>query len=112
MPSTSSKYHEATTSTSLSKGKGQALIASTHPEQGKWILDLGASNHMSSSMDMFSSIEPCTYPPILMGNNTYIKVCGKGFSPMGEGTFNDFICVPSLTTNILSIYQITNGATG
>ena len=41
-----------------------------------------------------------------------MKVCGKGSIPMGEGTFNDVLCVPSLTTNILSIYQITHGAQG
>ncbi|WP_233109404.1 hypothetical protein, partial [[Clostridium] innocuum] len=32
--------------------------------------------------------------------------------PMKEGTFNDVLCVPSLTTNLLSIYQITHGAQG
>ena len=68
--SPSSQYHASSTSTSSSKGKGQALIASTHLEQGKWLLDLGASHHMASSIDMFSSIEPCTSPPILMGDNT------------------------------------------
>ena len=47
-----------------------------------------------------------------MGNNTYMKVCGKVSISMGEGTFNDVLCVPSLTTNILSIYQITHGAQG
>ena len=67
---------------------------------------------MTSSMDIFSSIEPCNSPPILIGNNTYMKVCGKGSIPMGDGTFNDVLCVPSLTTNILSIYQITHGAQG
>ena len=41
-----------------------------------------------------------------------MKVCVKGSIPMGEGSFNDIICVPSLTTNILSIYQITHGAQG
>ena len=63
-------------------------------------------------MDIFSSIEPCTSPHILMGNNTYMKVCGKGSIPMEGGTFNDVLCVPSLTTNLLSIYQITHGAQG
>ena len=29
---------------------------------------------------------------------------------MGEGTFNDVLCVQSLTTNLFSIYQITHGA--
>lgn len=110
--STPSAYQATSTSTSLSKGKGQALIASTHPKKGKWLLDSGASHHMSSSMDMFSYIEPCTSPPILMGNNTYMKVCGKGSIPMGEGTFDDVLCVPSLTTNLLSIYQITRGEQG
>ena len=105
--SPSSHYQEATTSTSSSKAKGKALIASTHPEKGKWLLDLGASHHMASSMDIFSSIEPCTSPPILMGDNTYMKVCGKGSIPMGYGTFNDVLCAPSLTTDTLSIYQIT-----
>ncbi|WP_197054055.1 hypothetical protein, partial [[Clostridium] innocuum] len=93
----SSTHLAASTSPSSSKdkGKGQALLASTHPEQGKWLLDSGASHHMASSMDMFSSIEPCNSPNILMGNNTFMRVCGKGSIPMGEGTFNDVLCVPS-----------------
>ena len=63
-------------------------------------------------MDMFSSFEPCNSPHILMGNNTYMKVSGKGSIDMGEGTFNDVLCVPSLSTNLLSIYQITHGGQG
>ena len=47
-----------------------------------------------------------------MGNNTYMKVSGKGYIGIGEGTFNDVLCVPSLTTNLLSIYQITHGGQG
>ena len=108
----SSQYQEISTSTSLSKGKGQPLIASRCLEQGKWLLDLGSSYHMESSMDIFSSIEPCTSPPILMCNNTYMKVYGKGSIPMGEGTFNNVLCVALLTTNLLSIYQITHWAQG
>ena len=64
---------------------------------------------MASSMDMFSSIEPCNSPPILMGNNTYIKVCGKGSIPMGEGTFNDVLCVPSLTTKSFPFTKLLMG---
>ena len=47
-----------------------------------------------------------------MGKITCMKVYGKGSIPMGEGKFNDVLCVPSLTTNILSIYQITHWAQG
>ena len=41
-----------------------------------------------------------------------MKVCGKGSIPMGEGIFTNVLCVPSLTTNLLSIYQINHGAQG
>lgn len=92
--------------------KGNALMATTHPKNGRWLLDLGASHHMVSSIDMLSSFEPCNSPNILMGNNTYMKVCGKDSIDIGERKFNDVLCVPSLTTNLLSVYQITHGAQG
>lgn len=47
-----------------------------------------------------------------MGNNTYMSVCGKGSIDIDDGTFNDVLCVPSLSTNLLSIYQIAHNGTG
>lgn len=47
-------------------------------------------------------------PPILMGNNTYINVIGKGSIYIGDGTFNDVLCVPHLSNNLLFIYQVTH----
>lgn len=37
-----------------------------------------------------------------------MKVSGKGSIDTGEGNLNDVFYVPSLSTNILSIYQITH----
>lgn len=67
---------------------------------------------MASSQSMFSSFETCSSPNILMANNTYMSVCGKGSIDIDKGSFNDVLCVPSLSTNILSIYQITHGGEG
>ncbi|GLJ09904.1 hypothetical protein SUGI_0118020 [Cryptomeria japonica] len=50
-------------------------------------------------------------PQILMGNHTYMDVIGKGSIDIGDNSFNDVLCVPHLTNNLLSIYQITHGTT-
>lgn len=66
---------------------------------------------MASTQSIFFSFEPCVMPPILMGNNTHMSAIGKGSIDIGDGTFNDVLCVPHLSNNILSIYQITHGET-
>lgn len=50
-------------------------------------------------------------PQILMGNHTYMDVIGKGSISIGDNSFNDVLCVPHLTNNLLSIYQIMHGET-
>ena len=47
-------------------------------------------------------------PSILMGDDTPIEMCGRGFFDVGDDTFHDVICVPSLSTNLLSVYEITH----
>ena len=44
-------------SSSTSKGKGQALVASRKNGKG-WVLNLGATHHMGASRDQFSSMKP------------------------------------------------------
>ena len=58
---------------------------------------------------MFSSFDPCHTPPILMGNHTYMNVIGKGTIDKEEEYFKDVLCVPHLSHNLLSIYQLTHG---
>ena len=47
-----------------------------------------------------------------MGNNIVMTVCGKGSTYIDDVTFHDVLCVPSLSSNLLSIYQITHSGTG
>lgn len=93
------------------QGKGHVLttIASS---SDRWILDSGASNHMAASKHSFYSLVPCTIPPMLMGDNTPMRVCGEGSVDLYYGSFYNLLHVPKLSMNLLSIYQITHSSTG
>ena len=73
----------------------------------KWILDSGASYHMGSSNEDFSSLNQSKVPHIFMGNNTKMEVEGKGNVEMENGKFQNVLYVPNLSSNLLSIYQVT-----
>jgi hypothetical protein len=76
------------------------------------ILDSGALNHMAASKDEFSSIEESTRSPIYLGDATPAKVCGEGIVDLEGDCFTNFLHVPSLSANILSIYHITHSISG
>jgi hypothetical protein len=49
-----------------------------------WIIHLGASHHMVSSKEVYSSLDACKGPPILMGDNSSIKVTKWRIMVLGE----------------------------
>jgi hypothetical protein len=75
---------------------------------GESILDSGGSHHISSSKGHFSSLEQSKVPHIFVGNDTQMEVEGKGQVEMEDEEFKDVLYVPNLSTNLLSIYQITH----
>ena len=75
------------------KGNGKALVV-VASSPSTWVLDSGASHHMASSKEELASLELCTMPSILMGDDTPVEVCGKGSVDVGDGTFHDFLYVP------------------
>jgi hypothetical protein len=54
-----------------------ALI-SINSSPDSWIVDSGESHHMVASKVVYSSLDACKGPPILMGDNSYVEVTGKG----------------------------------
>jgi hypothetical protein len=53
-----------------------ALIANSSLDA--WIIDSGASHHTAASEVVYSSLDACKGPPILMGDNSSIEVTDKG----------------------------------
>ena len=90
-----------------SKGKGQALMANSSSST-EWIFDSGASYHMGSSKGDFSSLKQSKVLHIFVEDDTKMEVEGKGHVEMENGEFKDVLYVPNLSSNLLSIYQITH----
>jgi hypothetical protein len=88
------------------KGNHHALVA-INSLSDSWIIDYGASHHMEVKEEVFSSLSPCSRPPILMGDDTLVAVAGEGRVELHNGSFESVLHVPNLSMNLLSVYQIT-----
>ena len=63
---------------------------------------------MDASKAVYSSLDACKGPPILMGDNSSIEVTGKGRIELTNENFENVLYVPKLSVNLLSMYQMTN----
>ena len=62
---------------------------------------------MVSSIESFSSLKLTDVPSIHMGDDSQIQAKGKGSIKLQHGVFKNVLYVPSLATNLVSIYQMT-----
>ncbi|XP_078445042.1 uncharacterized protein LOC144714219 [Wolffia australiana] len=93
--------HLASTSTS-----GTALLASS---SGPWIIDSGASAHMSGTSSLLSQIASLPHPETFaIVDGRVCPVRGKGRSlPTRSLPLSDVLYVPNFPVNLLSISAIT-----
>ena len=87
--------------------RGHALMASTSKSKAL-LIDSRASQHMMDERDSFSSLETEKSIPIHMGDDSTIISEGQGTVDLENGYFSNFLYVPSLASNLLSVYQITH----
>ena len=73
-----------------------------------FFIDLGASNHMVSSKESFSSLQLTDGPSIHMGDDTQLEGEGKGSIKLEHGVFKNVLYVPSVEENLLFVYHITH----
>jgi hypothetical protein len=59
---------------------------------------------MVASKVVYSSLDACKGPPILMGDNSSIEVTRKGRIELTNGSFENVLHVPKLFVNLLSVY--------
>ena len=72
------------------------------------LIDSRASNHMMESRDSFSSLDTDKSTPIHMGDDSTIILKGKGTVNLEHGNFFYVMYVPSLASNLLSVYQMNH----
>jgi hypothetical protein len=78
----------------------------------KWLIDSRASYHMAKDRDIFSTLNECNTKKIFFGDDRSLSVEGSRTVQVENGHFNDVLCVPSLSCNLLSVYQITHSGEG
>jgi hypothetical protein len=77
-----------------------------------WIVDSGASHHMAALEEVYYYLDACKGPPILMGDNSSVKVTSKGRIEHTNGSFENVLHVPKISVNLLCMYQMMNYGTG
>ena len=87
--------------------KGHALMASTSKSKAL-LIDSGALNHMMAEKDSFSSLETGKSIPIHVGDDSTIIFEGQGTVDLENSFFSNVLYVPSLATNLLSVYQMAH----
>jgi hypothetical protein len=109
------KHNVSIDSTSPSSSHGHALSASgfsfnttSTSTSNERLIDSRASYHMSKDRDIFSTLNECNIKKIFVGDDRSLSVEGSGTVQVENGHFNDVLCVPSLSCNLLSVYQITH----
>ena len=101
------KQSQASTSTAnLASTSGtHAFLAS----RSSWVIDSGASAHMTGTPSTLSSLTPTTaYPPVSIADGRSCFVEGYGSTkPTPSLTLHNVLYVPGFPTNLLSISTIT-----
>ncbi|KAJ9687202.1 hypothetical protein PVL29_015881 [Vitis rotundifolia] len=82
---------------------------STMSQITPWIINSGASDHMTDAHHLFSTYSPCTGNlKVEVADGTLSPVASKGSIHISESiTFNPVLHVPNLSCNLLSISQLT-----
>ena len=63
---------------------------------------------MVAARESFSSLQSFDGPSIQLGNKNRVQTKWKGSIKLEHGRFKDVLYVPSLASNLLSVYQMTH----
>lgn len=100
---------EQTSALTLSADNGgKALNISTPVFNSAWIIDSGATDHMTFDSRQVSPLDPSNQKFVSTANGTSTPVIGKGpLSLTDTLNLDSVLVVPSLEYNLLSVSQIT-----
>ncbi|XP_013626727.1 PREDICTED: uncharacterized protein LOC106332773 [Brassica oleracea var. oleracea] len=89
-----------------------ASEAATTVMEDVWLVDSGATNHMTKEENYFSRLHRSIKFPIKIGNGSTVMTAGKGditvMTKGGKRTIRNVFLVPGLAKNLLSVPQIVS----
>ena len=94
-------------SNSEDRERVHALVAG-RSSSPSFIIDSGASRHMVSTKEAFTSLDMSKGSPIVLGDDSLTESLGKGRIDLDHGKFNNVLYVPGLASTLLSVYQMTH----
>jgi hypothetical protein len=111
LSTTSSATTSPTAIVNLVEKKVFADIDDTDKDPRRWILDTGATNHMTGSRAVFSDIDTGTTGTVRFGDGSVIKIegCGTILYECKNGehrTLDNVYFIPSLAASIISVGQL------
>ena len=62
---------------------------------------------MAKDKSIFFALNECDTKTIFVGDDRSLSVVGYGTIQVDNGHLNDVLCVPCISYNLLTIYQIT-----
>ncbi|KAG9453992.1 hypothetical protein H6P81_006896 [Aristolochia fimbriata] len=94
----------------LGQGTSSALALSAHSGKSLWIIDSGASNHMSSDLSLFvstSSSASASFSPICTDDGSQLSVSHVGsICTPSSIHLSDVLYAPQLSLNLISVGQL------
>ena len=95
------------------KEDGDAFIAAlaTHVGENAWLIDSGASLHMTPNRNWFSKYENFNGGKVYLGDNSVLDIVGRGsicvkFSDGRIRRFDGVLHIPGLARNLLSVSKL------
>ncbi|KAG5534863.1 hypothetical protein RHGRI_022851 [Rhododendron griersonianum] len=87
---------------------GKTLHTSAPISNSTWIIDSGATDHMTFDVKHVHSMKPSKQPIVSTADGTLSSVIGKGSITLTKNlNLDSVLVVPSLNYNLLSVAQIT-----
>src|ERR1044072_1910570 len=98
------------TATIAQKGNFSTALNASIEKSKSWIVDSGASDHMTGDISVFKKYTPChNHSTVRIADGTLSKVIGKGSVCISEHiTLDNVLYVPKLDCNLLSVSKLTN----
>ncbi|KAJ9561968.1 hypothetical protein OSB04_007128 [Centaurea solstitialis] len=84
------------------------MLNNNHVQNNSWIIDTGATDHMTNDSSKLASMNPPKQTSIHTANGGVAPVTGEGPAKVSNSMDLDTVLVvPSLSSNLLSVSQIT-----